>query len=962
MTDADRWERIFELFESALERPPAERAAWLAGGTRNDPSLRAEVEAMLSAHEREEGILERPVRSGAKGPEIAETLAAALGGRFRIVRELGRGGMAIVFLAWERKHDRPVVLKVLRPEVAVRYGAERFEREVRLAARLSHPHIVGLIDSGEAAGLLYYVMPHVEGETLRELLAREGPLPLDAALPLLRDVAGALAHAHDAGVVHRDLKPDNVLVAGRHAYLMDFGVAKSASDAGEASLTRTGDAVGTPRYMAPEQLAGMSALDHRADLYAWGQLAHEMLAGEVRELRASDLDGRDVGPEVVDRLADLRPELPAELAGLVGRCLEVRPSRRIDSAREILAVVERVGVLTPAGPSTAVPAAARTGVRPEPRPDRRRLAAGRGGRAVRVGAGLLATALVVAIGLALLRGMREPLPAGPAASEVVLAGPVAVAPLVNETGDPSLDVLGRLAGDWITEGLLQTEAVAVVPWLSALHAAEAAAAEAASGRPIDPVAFVSTETGAATVVTGSFYRVGDDFRFRAEVTDARTGRLISAPAAETARSDRPEEAIQALRDRLMGSLAVATDERLASAPGIARRPPTFEAYRVFDAGMRLYLEQEYDGAVAQFFRAFALDTTFTEALMLAATNLYNLGTRPGKARADSVLGELEARRGTFNEFQELRWIYLRSLLDSDAESALRAARRAAEIAPASRTAYNAAYTALDVMRPAEARRMLEGLDPDRGTIRDWAQYWTALAHARHLTGDHEGELAAARAMRARHPDRRIAGVLEARALAAAGRVDELERALSGMETLAPTTYWSLGAALAVAGEELRAHGRRGEGEALLERARDWLVARLAETPDDRAHAYWLGSVHYDLGRWQEAARLFGSLAAQYPERETYAGLAAVAEARLGDVAAARARLEGSFPYAEGERTAYLARVEAIAGDPSRAVSLLIDALRMGVPGAPWLHAYAWPDLLLMREDPRLEAALAGDAG
>ena len=959
MSDAGRWNRVFELFEAALALPAGERDAWLAGRTADDPSVRDEVALMLSAHEREEGILDRPISGRGEGPEIAEALGEALGGRYRIVRELGRGGMAVVFLAWERKHDRPVVLKVLRPQIATRYGADRFAREVRLAARLSHPHIVGLIDSGEAAGLLYYVMPHLEGETLRERLAAAGPLPPGEALPLLRDVASALAHAHGAGVVHRDLKPDNVLVAGRHAYLLDFGVAKSEGPEGDASLTRTGDAVGTPRYMAPEQLAGMATLDHRADLYAWGQLAHEMLVGETRELRASDLDGRDVAPEVGARLVSACPEIPRELADLVGRCLEIRPSGRPGSAGELVAAVERIGGLTPAGgagPATSAgaPAAGAGSVAGVTDGGRRRWHA-------RMFAGLAATAGAAALGFLLLRPGSPP-GAGTDPSGAAVAGPVAVAPFANETGDAELDLLGRLAGDWITEGLLQTGAVPVVPWPTALQAALAARAESEAGRPVDPVSFVASETGAGTVVTGSYYRVGDELRFRSEVTNARTGELISAPSASAARSGAPATAIEELRDRLMGSLAVASDDRLASAPGIARRPPTFEAYRAFDAGMGLYLEQEYDAAVSEFFRAFALDSTFTEALLLAATNLFNLGTRPGKARADSVLDHLASFRGTFSEFQELRWSYLRSLLDSDAEAALRAARRAAEIAPASRTSYNVANTALGVMRPAEARRLLEGLDPDRGSIRGWAQYWTALAHARHLTGDHEGELAAARAMRTRHPERRIADVLVARALAAAGRGAELDSVLSALETLPPTTYWSQGAALAVAGEELRAHGRPEEGEILLARARRWLTARLAETPGTRAHRYWLGSVLYDLGRWEEAAEVFRDLAADFPERETYTGLAALAEARVGDVESARARLETAFPYEEGERVVYLARVEAIAGHPSRAVSLLIEALRMGVPGAPWLHAAAWPDLEAMRQDERLAAALAGDAG
>src|SRR5690606_27522028 len=184
-------------------------------------------------------------------------------------------------LAHERKHERRVVLKVLDPALAAIYGLERFAREVRIAARLSHPHIVPLLDSGEAAGMLFYVMPYMEGESLRDRMVARGVLPYSEALALLRAFAEGLAHAHDAGIVHRDLKPENVLCAGEHAYLLDFGVAKLLSSGTDGNLTRDGVTVGTPAYMAPEQRHGEADLAHRADVYAWGLLAHEMLTGRL---------------------------------------------------------------------------------------------------------------------------------------------------------------------------------------------------------------------------------------------------------------------------------------------------------------------------------------------------------------------------------------------------------------------------------------------------------------------------------------------------------------------------------------------------------------------------------------------------------------------------------------------------------------------------------------------------------
>src|SRR2546425_4428246 len=204
----------------------------------------------------------------------------ALADRYGLERELGRGGMATVFLARDLRHQRSVALKVLDPELAAALGAERFLREIEIAARLTHPHILSLLDSGEAAGVLYYVMPYVPGDSLRARLQREGELPISVAVQIFREVLDALAYAHSQGIVHRDIKPENVLFLGAHVQVADFGIAKALQVAGPTeALTATGIAVGTPAYMAPEQVAGEPQLDHRADLYAAGLLAYEMLTG-----------------------------------------------------------------------------------------------------------------------------------------------------------------------------------------------------------------------------------------------------------------------------------------------------------------------------------------------------------------------------------------------------------------------------------------------------------------------------------------------------------------------------------------------------------------------------------------------------------------------------------------------------------------------------------------------------------
>jgi len=282
-------------------------------------------------------------------------LTEALADRYTIERELGAGGMATVYLAEDVKHHRKVAVKVLRPELAAALGPDRFLREIEIAAHLQHPHILMLIDSGEADGVLYYVMPYVEGQSLRDKLDAEGEFPIPVAMRILRDVVDALAHAHEHGVVHRDIKPDNVMLSGRHALVTDFGVAKAVSEAtGQQALTTAGVALGTPAYMAPEQAVAASNIDHRADIYAVGALAYELLTGRPPFTGANQqaVLAAQV-TEVPDPVTKYREAVPPELEQLVARCLEKKAADRWQSAEELLPQLEALatpsGGITPAG-------------------------------------------------------------------------------------------------------------------------------------------------------------------------------------------------------------------------------------------------------------------------------------------------------------------------------------------------------------------------------------------------------------------------------------------------------------------------------------------------------------------------------------------------------------------------------------------------------------------------------------
>jgi eukaryotic-like serine/threonine-protein kinase len=266
--------------------------------------------------------------------ELPEQLRSGLADRYRIERELGRGGMATVFLAHDLRHDRPVALKVLHPALAATLGPERFQREVKLAARLQHPHILTVHDSGDTAGQLWYTMPFVRGESLRDRLRREGQLPVEVAVDLTRQVALALDYAHREGVVHRDLKPENILLSDGQALVADFGIAKAVSPAGDAQLTETGMAIGTPAYMSPEQAVG-GQVDGRSDVYALGCVVYEMLAGEPPFTGATPqaLIAKRV-LEPVPHVRTLRDSVPESVEQALTRALARIPADRFQTAAE----------------------------------------------------------------------------------------------------------------------------------------------------------------------------------------------------------------------------------------------------------------------------------------------------------------------------------------------------------------------------------------------------------------------------------------------------------------------------------------------------------------------------------------------------------------------------------------------------------------------------------------------------
>jgi serine/threonine protein kinase/tetratricopeptide (TPR) repeat protein len=423
--------------------------------------------------------------------DLLNTLQGPLAGRYRLERELGRGGMAVVYLAEDLRHQRHVAIKVLRSELSASLGSERFLREITLSAGLQHPHILPLYDSGsEAVGsntVLYYVMPYVEGETLRDRLLSEGQLPVDVAVGIAREVLDALGAAHARGVIHRDIKPENILLSGGHALVADFGIARAVGVAGGERLTDIGLAIGTPSYMSPEQASAEREVDARSDLYSLGCVLYEMLTGEP------PFTGPNAQAILVKRLTDpvpsarrLRDTISVELDTALHRALAKAPTDRFPTAAEFSAALQTGTTPT----STPSPVGA-------PRRSRTPLFA------------VLAFLAVVAAGVIFF--MRRPAPAAPTARRLALTD------LAVVNRDSSTDYLRSGIPDYLVSALRRLPGLDVMP-MSLVRR------DSAISSPVD----LGRKLGATAVLTGTLARFGGRLSVNAELVQVKDGRLLWA--------------------------------------------------------------------------------------------------------------------------------------------------------------------------------------------------------------------------------------------------------------------------------------------------------------------------------------------------------------------------------------------------------------------------------------------------
>jgi TolB-like protein len=613
-------------------------------------------------------------------------LRAALSGRYVFERELGRGGMATVWLAEDLKNNRAVALKVLRPDLTSVLNAERFVRETKITGRLTHPHILPLFDSDKQNGFLYYVMPYVPGETLRQRLQREKQLPVDDALRITREVADALDYAHRQGVVHRDIKPENILLSEGHALVADFGIARAiAAAAPDDKLTETGLAVGTLHYMSPEQAAGDREIDGRTDIYALGCVLYEMLAG-VPPFQGATAESvlRQHLIETPRSLATFRPGLDPRVERAILKALAKAPADRWSNGAEFL------GALS----------GARTAVDRQP-----------GQRSRRMTMAVLGGALAVVVSAALLRWLPN----------TRTANTLAVLYFDN-LSDDSADV-------YLADGLTE-EIIARLGEVSRLDVKSRTAVVRFRGRTADGPLSLSRALGATNLVDGSVRRAKHRLRVTVELVRATTGvRLWGA------QFDRPDSDLLDVEADIATAVATAVAGRLAPAEReslrarVTRDPVAYDHYLHGNHYLAQRTARAVDRAINEYDSAATRDPRFVEALArqaygyalflyygwpyrsLTADSLLALGqARADRAlRVDSTLAEAWLARGRMLEVLHPRTY----------EGAIAAYRRAATLDPRDPEVFNMLGASLrelgDDSEAVQAFHEALALDPDRAT-------------------------------------------------------------------------------------------------------------------------------------------------------------------------------------------------------------------------------------------------------
>ncbi|NQT25568.1 protein kinase [candidate division KSB1 bacterium] len=869
---------------------------------------------------------------------------------YKILDKLGEGGMGVVYKAQDTKLDRVVALKFLPPNLTTNETDKaRFIQEAKAAAAINHPNVCTIYDIQEHEGQQFIVMEYVEGQTLRAIVGTQHAvsLPMQDAIDYATQIAEALKVAHEKGIVHRDIKSENIMITSTgQVKVMDFGLAKLR---GAAKLTKTTSTAGTLAYSSPEQIQGQD-VDARSDIFSFGVVLYELLAGQLpfkgEYESATMYSVLNEEPEPIQKIC---PDISSECLHVLNRALEKDPEERYQSVYEMLIDLKRLRKVKRKGDEAGSLIPERSG---------KNVAHRRKKGIIPIATLLVIIVIIVSLVTFMLKGKR------------LIENRVVVANFENKTEDTSFDYLEQQIAENLTQEIGQLNFVEVVPLVQREELAESL-----SGT--ERMAEMSRRTRAGIVVSGTIYKRDDQLLFQPQITDMIAKRLLKALPGYEGPYDNPQIGIHEMNQRVLCVFALKYFTTLPDAIDFIGYVPRYRSFQEFGEGWEFFQKFDYRRAIERFETAFEYDPNFASASIDMTNAFINLNDF---AKADSIIQTLGNTRESLSMYERKMLLWQEALVSGNRRQALQLNRELSELN--SDFYYPTGLAAYRVNRLNEAKEWFSRVDTDRGFIKHYENYWLISGYVEYLLGNYEEYLELAQDRRKRFPDSRDALYMEMGARIALGQIDRVRENVNDIYVLS-SDWLTPGECLLETAWILKAHGYEGEAAEFTGMALDWYRSRPESEQDSSAmkrqifdaldfSVFHLSEELYPkipadesqkiiirLGREERIAmmrEIIGELLTDESESMVNRGRYGVLMAKLGEIEMAMDVYDwlGNLkqPYMHGKNIMWQAEIAANLDEKERAVSLIHDAFQKGYSNI--VHFHWGPNLKPLRDYPAFQ--------